>query len=738
MKKILLSFFLLATVFIHASAQIVSIRPDTAFRGQTLTTIITMPFMAFSTASAPYQNTDIYLQQGGTVIYCDPSYSIMNVYGNPPFTFDDSLHCDFSIPANAPNGYYDVHLLTYDYMGIPTDNLLTNGFHVGTFAGTIEGDLYFDINQNGVWDGGEPPLVNHRAQVTPGNLTIYSNAAGHYKAYLDTNNYTVSYLPAFSFSQTSLPVTYAANVPPSYTGLDFGAYSGQSLFNQDFYVWHHPMRCQPANGYTYVDITNNGYLTVQGSVTMVHSSNMSLNNALPAPDVINGDTLTWYYSTLAPGQSLHLGGSINNWISFFDPPAGQTVWYSTVDSVFDMGGNALTQYQDSFGFVVTCSCDPNEKFVSPEGATAQHYTPPNTELTYTINFQNTGNDTAIDVVITDTLDANLDWNTFEVISSTHHPVFAQMNANGVVTFTFPNIMLPDSNVNEPGSHGAVAYHVHTDSLLSDPTAIRNTAYIVFDWNSPVVTNTAISTITSLQYPSASFITGDLQFCPGSCINFGNLSTGATSYDWSFPGANPSSSTDANPANICYNDSGSYDVQLIATNALGSDTLLFQNYVTAFAIAPQGIQQSGDTLIANQGFTSYSWYYNGNVIPGATDYFYLATQSGNYHVISFDANGCNVEAAIFNVLTTVQFAVSDLEITVYPNPVRNNLTIRNGQSAINAVAIFNVLGEKVLDIQSEFKNQKSEMSVDVSGLPSGIYSIEISSSEKLAHALFVKQ
>ncbi|MEO8086723.1 MAG: hypothetical protein ABI763_07885, partial [Bacteroidota bacterium] len=190
MKKILLTILLAGTFLVDSFAQVQSIRPDSAIQGQTLTTTITMANGTFSLASAPYQSSDIYLQQGGTTIYTYAGYSTFNVYY--PY---DSLWTEFTIPFNAPGGYYDVHVVTYDFQGFPTDNVLTNGFHVGYFAGSVEGDLYFDTNQNGIRNGGEPPLYNHRVQVSPNNLTIFSDLAGHYKAYLDSGNYTISYLP---------------------------------------------------------------------------------------------------------------------------------------------------------------------------------------------------------------------------------------------------------------------------------------------------------------------------------------------------------------------------------------------------------------------------------------------------------------------------------------------------------------------------------------------------------------
>ncbi|CAN5355090.1 hypothetical protein BH11BAC1_BH11BAC1_29940 [soil metagenome] len=65
-------------------------------------------------------------------------------------------------------------------------------------------------------------------------------------------------------------------------------------------------------------------------------------------------------------------------------------------------------------------------------------------------------------------------------------------------------------------------------------------------------------------------------CPGTCTDFNNLSQGGTTYLWTFAGANPTTSTDVNPTNICYNSPGSYSVSLIATNTNGIDTISLNN------------------------------------------------------------------------------------------------------------------------------------------------------------------
>ncbi len=228
-------------------------------------------------------------------------------------------------------------------------------------------------------------------------------------------------------------------------------------------------------------------------------------------------------------------------------------------------------------------------------------------------------------------------------------------------------------------------------------------------------------------------------CPGTCTNFNNLSINATSYLWSFTGATPTTSTDLNPTNICYNTPGSYDVQLIVSNATGGDTLLLHNFITVYPYpAPQGIAQSGDTLFANAGAVSYQWYQAGVLIPGATDYFYVATSSGNYNVVATDVNNCEVEAAIFDVVAGVQSLGNSHSSFVYPNPVGDKCTIHASPFTMGTavtIKIYNVLG---VAVQSEGTNQKSEMSVDVSALPSGIYIVQVTGNSGTFRSKFIKQ
>jgi len=68
---------------------------------------------------------------------------------------------------------------------------------------------------------------------------------------------------------------------------------------------------------------------------------------------------------------------------------------------------------------------------------------------------------------------------------------------------------------------------------------------------------------------------------GNSVDFTDLSTGGipTIWNWTFYGANTTSSAVQNPANIVYNTAGSYDVRLIVSDGLVIDTLVKPGYIT---------------------------------------------------------------------------------------------------------------------------------------------------------------
>ncbi len=95
--------------------------------------------------------------------------------------------------------------------------------------------------------------------------------------------------------------------------------------------------------------------------------------------------------------------------------------------------------------------DPNDKQGFPLGVGEDRWVPTGQPIDYLIRFQNTGTDTAFTILVRDTLSDLLDFATLTMGAGSHTFNYRIVQPN-VLEFLFNNIMLPDSNVNEPASH----------------------------------------------------------------------------------------------------------------------------------------------------------------------------------------------------------------------------------------------------------------------------------------------
>lgn len=142
---------------------------------------------------------------------------------------------------------------------------------------------------------------------------------------------------------------------------------------------------------------------------------------------------------------------------------------------------------------VVTSYDPNEKLAFPVGYSDQHLIEPNVPLSYQLNFQNTGTDTAFLVVLRDTLSALLDPASIRMGASSHLYSWS-LEGPGYLEIRFENILLPDSNVNEAASHGFVQFDMAQQKDNPVGSVIENRAGIYFDINPVVLTNTVFHTV----------------------------------------------------------------------------------------------------------------------------------------------------------------------------------------------------------------------------------------------------
>jgi len=241
---------------------------------------------------------------------------------------------------------------------------------------------------------------------------------------------------------------------------------------------------------------------------------------------------------------------------------------------------------------------------------------------------------------------------------------------------------------------------------------------------------------------AHFTSSDTAFCTetGECIHFFDHSTGnPISWQWKFTGAFPDTSTLQNPDSICYTTPGTYPVTLIVSNGTLYDTLAVSPLIIYANSPPPPIVTliGGDTLISSHA-SYYQWYFNGSIIAGAADSFYVATNGGTYAVQITDSLGCT---SISNgvTYTGINSSLSDgFQVNIYPNPVGEWLRVSSLEFGVNArIEIYNVVGQRVYDGQLQTSNTNPQ-TINCKSFASGIYFIKIANEKINIVRKFVKE
>jgi Tol biopolymer transport system component len=146
---------------------------------------------------------------------------------------------------------------------------------------------------------------------------------------------------------------------------------------------------------------------------------------------------------------------------------------------------------------VVTSIDPNDKS-GPSGLGPERFILSDGRvLHYTVYFENLPSATAeaLEVLVRDRLDSDLDWSTFRFEGSSHPNCLttAFNPSTGVARWRFVGINLPP-NKEPPEGEGWVTYSVRLKDGLATGTQITNKATIVFDQNDPMDTPVWVNTV----------------------------------------------------------------------------------------------------------------------------------------------------------------------------------------------------------------------------------------------------
>lgn len=441
-------------------------------------------------------NSPINLSVTATPAACDNTGATATATatgGQMPYTYNWNGGGNSATISGLASGNYYVSVT--DANGCIANGHVQNPLPQSCF-GLIQGRVIADLNGDCNFTNNESGIANVLINAGPGFHYATSNAQGFYSISVPPGTYEVhQYIPAH-FSQQCPAGDITVNVAGA------GSVSSGNIFYNTPDSLFNNLRVTVSLGFARpgfqnvatIAVQNIGVTSLTPTLTYTHDALFIYNNASPSPASYNigTQTVNWNVGTINPNQ----------WKYFYVyqtlPPSavtqiGDSVFCNATVSIpgvdIDMSNNTYLASR-----LITGSYDPNDKAVTPAGETDEGRIGLDVqEFYYRVRFQNTGNDTAFTVVIRDTIDADFDVTSFR-FDAASHPVEYEITGEGFVTFTFNNILLPDSTTNEPESHGVVTYYISRRPSDTYGTQYTNTAFIYFDFNPPIVTNTTVNTL----------------------------------------------------------------------------------------------------------------------------------------------------------------------------------------------------------------------------------------------------
>ena len=158
-----------------------SITPDSANVGDTLNVTILG------------SNADFFTATSTTFEHVSSGFSITTQ--NDQAVSADEKVVLLEIPNNATTGFYNVT------SNGPPDATMASGFFIGTCVPTcvhLSGEVFNDLNGNGVQDAGENGLEDIIIELNPGQYRTTTNAAGFWEIYPPNNTtYTVEVITPY-------------------------------------------------------------------------------------------------------------------------------------------------------------------------------------------------------------------------------------------------------------------------------------------------------------------------------------------------------------------------------------------------------------------------------------------------------------------------------------------------------------------------------------------------------------
>ena len=384
-----------------------------------------------------------------------------------------SPHYDYWIKGFNPDGSLFYAPYNTDYFAVCT--ALQNSIRQCYAYPRIKGYVYNDNNNNGVKDADEPYRQNIKVALQNGSFAI-TNSDGFYEIAADSGIFTLSVVLPDHY--TSVPLQYSYQFT-SFDTTVTGNFALQSnVVVDDLSISLSPVNAGARPGFQYpyaISYTNEGTTTLTPNIILNYdNSRLNYNSSSNATVINNGSSLTLAETAMVAGEQ-------KNFTGYFTVKPTAVIGDS-IKALVSIHANAVTA-TDSTAVRIRGSFDPNDKSATPSLSTTQVAN--GDYIYYTIRFQNTGTDTAFNIVISDSLNGYLQPSTLQVMNTSYT---ARVTVNGDIVYCeFLNIHLPESNVNELKSHGFITFRIKPNPTTIVGSIIPNKAAIYFDFNTPIIT-----------------------------------------------------------------------------------------------------------------------------------------------------------------------------------------------------------------------------------------------------------
>ncbi|MFN6177203.1 MAG: T9SS type A sorting domain-containing protein [Flavobacteriales bacterium] len=362
------------------------------------------------------------------------------------------------------------------------------GPDLGTDCGVVTGTVFVDNNQNCSINLGEPRVPGMIIEALPGPWYGVTNDLGTFAIAMPPGAYTLEQQSTVLAEHcVGAPIPVTVDVWPALSTVQF---PDTSLVDLDAMIALGSGLARPGFQFQYAMTVRNLTPTLSGAVTVTLTIDPVLGfvSATPNPTSVVGNVITWTQSQLTAWEerTYQVVTQVPPDVGLLGTVLTATAQLSTANADGDLTNNTATNDR-----IVTGSYDPNDKLATTTSGSSTVWDLDADEwIDYTIRFQNTGTDTAFNILITDTLPAVLDAGSLQVGTSSHVHTW-ELTGQGILKFRFTNILLPDSNVNEPRSHGFVTFRIRPHLPILPGTTITNIANIYFDFNPPIITEPSV-------------------------------------------------------------------------------------------------------------------------------------------------------------------------------------------------------------------------------------------------------